>query len=173
MSKALELKLALPTGNLAAYRQAVNSVPMLSADEEKELAERYQATQDLDAAWQLVTSHLRFVVRVARGYSGYGLQEADLIQEGNIGLMKAVKRFDPAVGVRLVGLRLVAVRFVAGRRRFGLRTAMRLVRFVAGRLVAFLGAGARFFGVIRGAGLIEGFGFGVTIGFGRKHRYLR
>ncbi|MEE9267432.1 MAG: sigma-70 family RNA polymerase sigma factor, partial [Gammaproteobacteria bacterium] len=102
MSKALELKLALPTGNLAAYRQAVNSVPMLSAAEEKELAERYQATQDLDAAWQLVTSHLRFVVRVARGYSGYGLQEADLIQEGNIGLMKAVKRFDPTVGVRLV-----------------------------------------------------------------------
>ena len=110
MSKALELKLALPTGNLAAYRQAVNSVPMLSADEEKELAERYQATQDLDAAWQLVTSHLRFVVRVARGYSGYGLQEADLIQEGNIGLMKAVKRFDPTVGVRLVSFAVHWVR---------------------------------------------------------------
>ncbi len=102
MSNALELKLALPTGNLAAYRQAVNSVPILSAAEEKELAERYRATQDLDAAWRLVTSHLRFVVRIARGYSGYGLQEADLIQEGNIGLMKAVKRFDPSVGVRLV-----------------------------------------------------------------------
>ncbi len=110
MSKALELKLALPTGNLAAYRQAVNSVPMLSAAEEKELAERYQATQDLDAAWQLVTSHLRFVVRVARGYSGYGLQEADLIQEGNIGLMKAVKRFDPTVGVRLVSFAVHWVR---------------------------------------------------------------
>jgi len=110
MSNALELKLALPTGNLAAYRQAVNSVPMLSAAEEKALAERYQATQDRDAAWELVTSHLRFVVRVARGYSGYGLQEADLIQEGNIGLMKAVKRFDPNVGVRLVSFAVHWVR---------------------------------------------------------------
>jgi RNA polymerase sigma-32 factor len=110
MSKALELKLALPTGNLEAYRRAVNSVPMLSAAREKELAERYQATQDLDAAWELVTSHLRFVVRVARGYSGYGLQEADLIQEGNIGLMKAVKRFDPSVGVRLVSFAVHWVR---------------------------------------------------------------
>ena len=110
MSKELELSLALPTGNLAAYRQAVNSVPMLSAAEEKELAERYQATQDLDAAWRLVTSHLRFVVRIARGYSGYGLPEADLIQEGNIGLMKAVKRFDPDVGVRLVSFAVHWVR---------------------------------------------------------------
>jgi len=110
MSNALELKLALPTGNLAAYRQAVNSVPMLSAEEEKALAERYQTTQDLDAAWALVTSHLRFVVRIARGYSGYGLQEADLIQEGNIGLMKAVKRFDPSVGVRLVSFAVHWVR---------------------------------------------------------------
>jgi RNA polymerase sigma-32 factor len=110
MSKALDLNLALPTGNLAAYRHAVNSVPILSAAEEKELAERYQATQDLDAAWRLVTSHLRFVVRIARGYSGYGLQEADLIQEGNIGLMKAVKRFDPSVGVRLVSFAVHWVR---------------------------------------------------------------
>ena len=110
MSKALELNLAFPTGNLAAYRQAVNSVPMLSAAEEKALAERYRSTQDLDAAWELVTSHLRFVVRVARGYSGYGLQEADLIQEGNIGLMKAVKRFDPDVGVRLVSFAVHWVR---------------------------------------------------------------
>jgi len=110
MSNALELKLALPTGDLAAYRQAVNSVPMLSAAEEKALAERYRATEDLDAAWELVTSHLRFVVRVARGYSGYGLQEADLIQEGNIGLMKAVKRFDPDVGVRLVSFAVHWVR---------------------------------------------------------------
>ena len=102
MTNALELKLALPTGDLAAYRQAVNSVPMLSAEEEKALAERYRSTEDLEAAWRLVTSHLRFVVRIARGYSGYGLPEADLIQEGNIGLMKAVKRFDPSVGVRLV-----------------------------------------------------------------------
>jgi RNA polymerase sigma-32 factor len=110
MSKALELKLALPTGDLAAYRQAVNSVPMLSAAQERELAERYRATQDLDAAWELVTSHLRFVVRIARGYSGYGLPEADLIQEGNIGLMKAVKRFDPNVGVRLVSFAVHWVR---------------------------------------------------------------
>ncbi|NIM29151.1 MAG: RNA polymerase sigma factor RpoH [Gammaproteobacteria bacterium] len=110
MSNALDLKLALPTGNLAAYRYAVNSVPMLSAAEEKALAERYQSTQDLDAAWRLVTSHLRFVVRIARGYSGYGLQEADLIQEGNIGLMKAVKRFDPNVGVRLVSFAVHWVR---------------------------------------------------------------
>ena len=110
MSKALELKLALPTGDLAAYRQAVNSLPMLSAAQEKELAERYRATQDLDAAWELVTSHLRFVVRIARGYSGYGLPEADLIQEGNIGLMKAVKRFDPNVGVRLVSFAVHWVR---------------------------------------------------------------
>ncbi|MDX1433079.1 MAG: RNA polymerase factor sigma-32, partial [Gammaproteobacteria bacterium] len=102
MSNALELKLALPVGSLEAYRQAVNSMPLLSAEEEKALAERYRQHEDLDAAWQLVTSHLRFVVRIARGYNGYGLAEADLIQEGNIGLMKAVKRFDPAVGVRLV-----------------------------------------------------------------------
>ena len=102
MSNALELKLALPTGSLEAYRQAVYSIPMLSADEERELANRYQREGDIEAAWKLVLPHLRFVVRVARGYSGYGLAEADLIQEGNIGLMKAVKRFDPSVGVRLV-----------------------------------------------------------------------
>ncbi len=102
MSSALELKLALPTGSLEAYRAAVHSIPMLSVDEERELAERYQRDGDREAAWRLVLSHLRFVVRVARGYSGYGLPEADLIQEGNIGLMKAVKRFDPDVGVRLV-----------------------------------------------------------------------
>ncbi len=73
-----------------------------SADEERDLAERFQQHNDLEAARQLVLSHLRFVVRVARGYRGYGLQEADLIQEGNIGLMKAVKRFDPSIGVRLL-----------------------------------------------------------------------
>lgn len=102
MSRHLDLVVAAPTGSLAAYRAAVNSIPMLSWEEERELAERYQRDQDLDAAWQLVMSHLRFVVRIARGYNGYGLAEADLIQEGNIGLMKAVKRFDPSVGVRLV-----------------------------------------------------------------------
>jgi RNA polymerase sigma-32 factor len=98
----MDLVVAAPTGSLEAYRAAVNSIPVLTGEEERELAERYQRDQDLDAAWQLVMSHLRFVVRIARGYNGYGLAEADLIQEGNIGLMKAVKRFDPSVGVRLV-----------------------------------------------------------------------
>ena len=93
---------ALPIGNLTAYRQAVFSLPMLSVEKERELAERYRDERDLDAAWELVTAHLRFVVRIARGYDGYGLAQADLIQEGNVGLMKAVKRFDPTVGVRLV-----------------------------------------------------------------------
>lgn len=92
----------LPVGDLDHYFQAVNSVPMLSAVEERELAETYHLEGDLNAAWRLVLSHLRFVVHVARGYSGYGLPQADLIQEGNVGLMKAVKRFDPSVGVRLV-----------------------------------------------------------------------
>ena len=96
------LQLALPSGSLEAYVQAVNQIPVVSAEQERELAERFQQHNDLDAARQLVLSHLRFVVRVARGYRGYGLQEADLIQEGNIGLMKAVKRFDPSIGVRLV-----------------------------------------------------------------------
>jgi RNA polymerase sigma-32 factor len=102
MTTALDLKLALPTGSLEAYRHAVSTIPMLSAEEEHALAEHYRRDGDLESAWRLVLSHLRFVVRVARGYSGYGLAEADLIQEGNIGLMKAVKRFDPDVGVRLV-----------------------------------------------------------------------
>ena len=92
----------LPVGNLEAYFQAVNSVPMLSAVQERELAEKYRLERDLNAAWHLVLAHLRFVVHVARGYSGYGLAQADLIQEGNVGLMKAVKRFDPSIGVRLV-----------------------------------------------------------------------
>ncbi|MBQ1784039.1 MAG: RNA polymerase sigma factor RpoH [Gammaproteobacteria bacterium] len=87
---------------LEGYIQAVNSIPLLSADEERLLAERLHRDGDLDAARQLVMSHLRFVVHIARGYAGYGLQQADLIQEGNIGLMKAVKRFDPTVGVRLI-----------------------------------------------------------------------
>ncbi len=102
MPQRLDLVLAAPTGSLEAYRASVNRFPMLSAEEEREFAERYLRDEDLDAAWQLVLSHLRFVVRIARGYGGYGLAEADLIQEGNVGLMKAVKRFDPNVGVRLV-----------------------------------------------------------------------
>ena len=111
MSTALQLPAtSLPVGNLAAYRQAVFSLPMLSAEKERELAERYHKEQDLDAAWELVTAHLRFVVRIARGYEGYGLSQADLIQEGNIGLMKAVKRFDPSVGVRLVSFAVHWVR---------------------------------------------------------------
>lgn len=98
----LMMQLALPAGSLDAYIQSVNLIPMLSAEEEQALALRYRHDSDLDAAKQLVMSHLRFVVRVARGYNGYGLSLADLIQEGNIGLMKAVKRFDPTMGVRLV-----------------------------------------------------------------------
>lgn len=88
--------------SLESYIQTVNSYPMLTAEKEKALAEALYRDGDLDAAKALVMSHLRFVVHVARGYSGYGLPMADLIQEGNIGLMKAVKRFNPEVGVRLV-----------------------------------------------------------------------
>ena len=111
MSTALQLPAdTLPIGNLAAYRQAVFSLPMLSVEKERELAERYRNERDLDAAWELVTAHLRFVIRIARGYDGYGLAQADLIQEGNVGLMKAVKRFDPDVGVRLVSFAVHWVR---------------------------------------------------------------
>ncbi|WP_064606327.1 RNA polymerase sigma factor RpoH [Photobacterium sp. J15] len=88
--------------SLDGYIQSVNSYPMLSAEQERELAERLHYDGDINAAKALVMSHLRFVVHVARGYSGYGLPMADLVQEGNIGLMKAVKRFNPEVGVRLV-----------------------------------------------------------------------
>ena len=91
-----------PVGSLDAYIQRVHSIPVLSAEQERELALRFHDQEDLDAARQLVMHHLRFVVHVARGYLGYGLPLGDLIQEGNIGLMKAVKRFDPSVGVRLV-----------------------------------------------------------------------
>ena len=111
MSKALERSLTVPSGgSLDAYLQAVHSVPMLTEDEERHLAEQYRDHQDLDAARRLVLSHLRFVARVARGYSGYGLPQADLIQEGNVGLMKAVKRFDPSLGVRLVSFAVHWVR---------------------------------------------------------------
>jgi RNA polymerase sigma-32 factor len=89
-------------GSLDAYLQAVNAIPVLSVEEERHLAERLQREGDLDAARRLVLSHLRFVVHIARSYLGYGLALPDLIQEGNIGLMKAVRRFDPSVGVRLV-----------------------------------------------------------------------
>jgi RNA polymerase sigma-32 factor len=89
-------------GSLDAYVSAVHQIPVLSLEEEQALAKSFRGENDLDAAKKLVMSHLRFVVHVARSYNGYGLQVADLIQEGNIGLMKAVKRFDPEVGVRLV-----------------------------------------------------------------------
>lgn len=90
------------SSSLEAYTHAVSSIAMLSAEEERNLAERLHQNGDLEAARQLIMSHLRFVVHIARSYSGYGLPVSDLIQEGNIGLMKAVKRFDPNVGVRLV-----------------------------------------------------------------------
>jgi RNA polymerase sigma-32 factor len=89
-------------GSLDAYIHAVNQVPMLTQEEESALAHEFRLKNDLEAARQLVMSHLRFVVHVARGYAGYGLNMGDLVQEGNIGLMKAVKRFDPTMGVRLV-----------------------------------------------------------------------
>ena len=97
-----DLILAGPLGSLDAYIQAVGSVPSLTEQEERELAVRLREEGDLDAARQLVLAHLRFVVHIASRYQGYGLPIADLIQEGNVGLMKAVKRFDPSVGVRLV-----------------------------------------------------------------------
>jgi RNA polymerase sigma-32 factor len=98
----LTVALAGPVGSLDAYVQAVSAIPVLSPEEERRLARRLREDADLDAARELVLSHLRFVVHIARGYTGYGLPLGDLIQEGNIGLMKAVKRFDPDVGVRLV-----------------------------------------------------------------------
>lgn len=101
MTPSFALPVPSASGSLEQYIQAVNSVPMLTAEEEGELANRYHASNDLEAAKQLVLSHLRVVVSVARGYAGYGLPQADLIQEGNIGLMKAVKRFEPSRGVRL------------------------------------------------------------------------
>ncbi len=96
------LALSGPVGSLESYIQRVSGVPMLGREEELALARRFREHQDLDAARDLVLSHLRFVVHIARGYVGYGLPVGDLIQEGNVGLMKAVKRFDPDMGVRLV-----------------------------------------------------------------------
>lgn len=93
---------ALPIGSLDAYIYRVNNIPVLSAAEEQALAQKFRLQQDLDAARKLVLANLRFVVHIAKGFAGYGLSQADLIQEGNIGLMKAVKRFDPAMGVRLI-----------------------------------------------------------------------
>jgi RNA polymerase sigma-32 factor len=94
--------LAGPLGSLDAYLERVGRIPVLSREQERKLAERFRSKDDLAAARELVLSHLRFVVHIARGYSGYGLPVGDLIQEGNVGLMKAVKRFDPSLNVRLV-----------------------------------------------------------------------
>ncbi|MEH6530502.1 MAG: RNA polymerase sigma factor RpoH [Photobacterium frigidiphilum] len=102
MAKEMSSMALISAGSLDSYIQTVNRHPMLTAEQEKELAERLHYDGDIEAAKGLVMSHMRFVVHVARGYSGYGLPIADLIQEGNIGLMKAVKRFNPEVGVRLV-----------------------------------------------------------------------
>ncbi len=99
---AMPTHLAAPGVNLGAYINTVHQIPILTPEEEKQLAERYYHDGDVEAARLLVMSHLRFVIHIARSYSGYGLSQADLIQEGNLGLMKAVKRFDPSKGVRLV-----------------------------------------------------------------------
>jgi len=99
---SLALSVPSPVGSLETYIQAVNRFPFLTQEQETSLARRYRNEGDIDAARQLVVSHLRVVVALARGYLGYGLPQADLIQEGNIGLMKAVKRYDPERGVRLV-----------------------------------------------------------------------
>jgi RNA polymerase sigma-32 factor len=102
MSTATLTQFTAPIGSLDAYVTMVNRIPMLTLEEEQEFAQDYQKTNNLESAKKLVLAHLRYVVKIARGYDGYGLQQADLIQEGNIGLMKAVKRFNPTIGVRLV-----------------------------------------------------------------------
>ena len=101
-SAMLQASITVPGVDLDAYMGAVNTVPLLTEEEEKALAERFYYQEDIEAARKLVIAHLRFVVHIAKSYSGYGLPQADIIQEGNVGLMKAVKRFDPNKGVRLV-----------------------------------------------------------------------
>ena len=102
IAPAAELALAGPIGSFDAYIDRVSRIPVLSREEEQRLATRFREQNDLEAARALVLSHLRFVVHIARGYVGYGLPINDLVQEGNVGLMKAVKRYDAGVGVRLV-----------------------------------------------------------------------
>ncbi|MDF1831509.1 MAG: RNA polymerase sigma factor RpoH [Porticoccaceae bacterium] len=103
MSTSLQsIQWMAPGGNLGAYMQGVSTIAILSAEEEKALAERLYYEDDVDSARQLIMAHLRFVVHIARSYNGYGLPLADIIQEGNVGLMKAVKRFNPEKGVRLI-----------------------------------------------------------------------
>ena len=116
MTNDYELKLAtpeghiVPTGSIESYQQGISEIPIMCADEERQLARRFRDFEDLDAARELVMSHLRFVAHIARSYSGYGLPQADLIQEGNVGLMKAVKRFDPELNVRLVSFAVYWIR---------------------------------------------------------------
>ena len=110
MNKSLQLQFAVPSGSLESYLQAARNIPILTTEEEHDLAVQLQEHGDLEAAQKLVLSHLRFVAHVARSYSGYGLALADLVQEGNIGLMKAVKRFDPTVGVRLISFAVYWIR---------------------------------------------------------------
>jgi len=110
MNHTIALPIPSAVGSLESYIQTVNRFPMLTHEEELSLATRFRRDNDLEAARQLIVSHLRVVISVARGYAGYGLPQADLIQEGNIGLMKAVKRFDPERGVRLVSFALHWIR---------------------------------------------------------------
>lgn len=110
MNKSLQLQLAVPSGSLESYLQAARTIPILTVEEERELATQLQEHGDLEAAQKLVLSHLRFVAHIARSYSGYGLALGDLVQEGNIGLMKAVKRFDPSFGVRLISFAVYWIR---------------------------------------------------------------
>lgn len=110
MSTAMTTTMPAPSAGLPTYTRAVNAFPMLTQEEEVEFARRLRDDEDVNAAWRLVTSHLRFVVKLARGYAGYGLSQEDLIQEGNVGLMKAVRRYDPDVGVRLVSFAVHWVR---------------------------------------------------------------
>ena len=111
-----DLALTGPVGSLDAYIQGVGSIDILSKEDEQALAHRYRDTEDLQAARERVMAHLRFVVHIAKGYTGYGLPINDLIQEGNVGLMKAVKRFDPEFGVRLVSFAVHWIRAEIHRR---------------------------------------------------------
>ena len=110
MNATMSLPIPSAVGSLEAYIQTINRFPILSEKQEFALATKFKTENDLDAARELILSHLRVVVSVARGYAGYGLPQADLIQEGNIGLMKAVKRYDPERGVRLVSFALHWIR---------------------------------------------------------------
>ena len=110
MNTTMNLPFPSAVGSLESYIQSVNRIPILTPEQEYDLAVRFKTQNDLEAARQMVMSHLRLVVSVARGYAGYGLPQADLIQEGNIGLMKAVKRYDPERGVRLVSFALHWIR---------------------------------------------------------------